>query len=142
MLWLRGSRLELLALLLSLLLVPLLHLLLGGIISISFRELLMFFLLLLLKLLVLFFLPRVQLFLVLLIFLVGFRISAVRRRGALVRRQLIGMCGIRSRNICSTAACVSRITMHRTSLARLNNTASSQGAESWGGSDGWLAMIR
>ena len=77
--------------LLRLLLVTLFRLLLPALIGMLAFELPIFLFLTLLEFLVVFLFLRVQLVLLLLIFLVLLRVSCIRRRGALVRRELVRM---------------------------------------------------
>ena len=81
---------------LRLLLVLLLHLLRRGVISLLFRQLLVFLVLLLLKFLPLLILLRGQLLLLFPVFLVQLRISCIWRGRALRRRKIVGMdCRVR-----------------------------------------------
>ena len=77
--------------LLGLLLVFLLHLLSSCWISLLSRQLPMFLVLLLLKFLPILILPRYQLFLLVLVFLVLLCVPRLRSSGALDRRQVLGM---------------------------------------------------
>jgi len=134
--------------LLRLLLMALLDLLLPGFIGILSCQLLVFAFLLLLKFLPVFLLLRVHLFLLFPIFLILFRVSCVRSRGALHRRKVVGMDSasgiVFGRGVVSpSVACsgIARAAMDRAPFASGHDSSTAECTRSGGGSDWRLAVV-
>ena len=137
--------------LLCLLLMPLFHLLLPAFIRVLSCELLMFFLLPLLKVLPVLVLPREQLLLLFLIFLVLLGIPCIWRTWPRNRRQLVRVHRTRSTRIVprpcilSTRiprACIpATLIVNGTRLSRLHHSAFVKCSRSRSGSNGRLATV-